>query len=136
MPLEKTLLKDDESTYKALRDGLAKNGWFGPCAYYLNHGLNKTYTESSANGGLLEFPVLFIDAKWDTVCTPSLDRSGDVMKEYCKDLTWTSIEAGHWVAIETPREVNAAITRWLATKVETYWPGYFTRPLVNSVPKL
>ena len=131
IPLEKTLFKDDEDMYTELRDGLAKNGWFGPCAYYLNHNLNRTYTEKSTNGGVLDFPVLFIDAKWDIVCTPSVDRLGDPMKKFCKDLTWATVEAGHWVALEKPMEVNAAITRWLATKVDDHWPGYFTKPLVS-----
>jgi soluble epoxide hydrolase / lipid-phosphate phosphatase len=132
VPLEMTLLKDDGELYKLLRDSLARNGWFGPCAYYLNHSANKVYAEKSANGGVLTFPVLFIDAKWDIVCSPSIDRLSEQMRKYCKDLTECSIEAGHWVAMEKPREVNATVARWLATKVETFWPGFWNRPFVSS----
>lgn len=122
IPLEMTLLKDDSELYMLLRDSLARNGWFGPCAYYLNHSANRAYATKSANGGVLTFPVLFIDAKWDYVCSPSIDRLSEQMRRYCKNLTECSIEAGHWVAMEKPREVNAAMARWLATKLETFWP--------------
>jgi soluble epoxide hydrolase / lipid-phosphate phosphatase len=135
VPLEITLLKDDEELYKLLRDSLARNGFFGPCSYYINHAANKIYSEKSANGGVLSFPVLFIDAKYDSLCSTSLDRLNEAMRKYCRDLTETSIEAGHWVALEKPRETNAVIARWLATKVETYWPGYFNRPFVYSSGK-
>jgi soluble epoxide hydrolase/lipid-phosphate phosphatase len=83
-------------------------------------------------GAVLTFPVLFIDAKWDYVCSTSLDRLNEQMTKYCKDLTECRIEAGHWVAIEKPREVHAAVARWLATKVESFWPGYWNRPFVSS----
>jgi soluble epoxide hydrolase / lipid-phosphate phosphatase len=132
IPLEMTLLKDDEELYKLLRDSLARNGWFGPCAYYLNHSANKAYAEKSANGGVLTFRVLFIDAKWAFMCSTSIDRLNEQMRKYCKDLTECSIEAGHWVAMEKPREVNAAVARWLATKLETFWPGFWNRPFVSS----
>ncbi len=132
VPLEMTLLKDDQELYHLLRDSLARNGWFGPCAYYLNHDTNKSYAEKSANGGVLAFPVLFINAKWDFVCSTDLDDLNVQMRKYCKDLTECSIEAGHWVAMEKPRETNAAIARWLATKMEAYWPYYWKTPLVSS----
>jgi soluble epoxide hydrolase / lipid-phosphate phosphatase len=132
VPLEMTLLKGKEDLYELMRDSLARNGWFGPVAYYLNHEANKAYSEKSANGGVLNFPVLFIEAKFDFVCTTSVDRLSEPMRKYCTDLTECSIEAGHWVAFEKPREVNAAVARWLATKVGTYWPGYWSRPFVSN----
>lgn len=132
IPLETTLLKDDEDLYKLLRDSLARSGWFGPCAYYLNHSANKAYAEKSVNGGVLTFPALFVNATWDYVCSTSLDRLNEQRRKYCKDLTECSIEVGHWVAMEKPREVNAANARWPATKVESFWPGHWNRLFVSS----
>jgi soluble epoxide hydrolase/lipid-phosphate phosphatase len=132
VPLERTLFKDHEDVYCLLRDSLARNGWFGPCAYYLNQAANKAYSERGSNGGVLNTPVLFIGARFDAVCSTSLDRMSENMRKYCRDLTETSIDAGHWVALEKPQETNAAIARWLATKVETFWPGYYSRPFVYS----
>jgi hypothetical protein len=46
---------------------------------------------------------------------PDLPRDGDVISE--EDLTEQTIRTGHWMAQEKPREVNAALVKWLATSV-------------------
>jgi soluble epoxide hydrolase/lipid-phosphate phosphatase len=44
------------------------------------------------------------------------------MRKYCRNLTETTIRAGHWVAQEKPAEVKAALVNWLATSVPGVWP--------------
>jgi hypothetical protein len=33
------------------------------------------------------------------------------------------VDGGHWLAQERPREVNAVLVHWLATKVGHLWPA-------------
>lgn len=132
-PLETTLLKDDVGMYERLVAGFEKNGFEGPNAYYLNHEINKEYARKAPNEGYLHFPVLFIEARWDSICDTSLSRLSEPMREYCTNLTECSIESGHWVALEKPDETNAAIVRWIATKLPTYFPGYWKTPFVSRI---
>lgn len=135
VPLERTCL--DEDLLKKLRDSFERTGFFGATAYYLNHDVNRPYgLEKSANNGYLHMPNLFIEAKYDAVCATSLCRISEPMRKYCTDLTECSVDAGHWVQLERPQEVNAALARWLATKLLAYWPGYWRTPLVASTAKI
>ena len=127
--LSKTVL--DESLFASLRDSLMHNGFFGPTAYYLNHDVNHAYSQRSANDGVLTVPVLFIEARYDRVLSTSISRLSEPMRKYCRNLTECSIEAGHWVGLERPREVNAAIARWLVTTLPAWWPGYWRNPFVS-----
>jgi soluble epoxide hydrolase/lipid-phosphate phosphatase len=116
VPLEYTSL--DESLLKNLLASHQAHGFFPPTAWYLNHDVNAEYAKSAKNDGVLEFPVLFIDAKHDSVCSPSTTpKFKEVQAEFTKDLTYETIEAGHWVQLEKPTEVNAAIEKWLKAKV-------------------
>jgi soluble epoxide hydrolase/lipid-phosphate phosphatase len=134
VPLEATVL--DEPMFTALRDSLARTGFFGATAYYLNHDVNAAYAKSAVNGGVLTMPTFFIEARWDAVCATSLGGLSEPMRKYCRNLTECSIEAGHWVALDKPKEVNAALARWLATHLPQCWPGYWNSPFVSSAVKL
>lgn len=124
----------DESTFNTLCTHLKRTGFFGASSYYLNHAANAEYGKSVVNGGVLDFPALFIEAKYDGVCATALSNYSDPMRRYCRNLMECSIEAAHWVGLERPQEVNAAIARWLITALPTSWPGYWTRPLVSNNP--
>jgi soluble epoxide hydrolase/lipid-phosphate phosphatase len=116
VPLEYTIL--DESLLKNLVKSHEQHGFFGPTAYYLNHEANEEYAKSEKNGGVLEFPVLFIDAKHDAICSPSTTPKYKENLEKCtKDLTYETIESAHWVQLEKPQEVNATLEKWLKAKV-------------------
>jgi soluble epoxide hydrolase/lipid-phosphate phosphatase len=116
VPLEYTSL--DESLLKNLIDSHQRHGFFPPTAYYLNHDVNTEYAKSSKNDGILEFPVLYIDAKHDAVCSPSTTpKFKEIQSEFTKDLTYETIESAHWVQLEKPKEVNDAIEKWLNAKV-------------------
>jgi soluble epoxide hydrolase / lipid-phosphate phosphatase len=122
----------DESTFQSLCTQHKRNGFFGPSSYYLNHAANEEYSKSARNGGVLEVPALFIEGKYDAVLGTSTSRLSEPMRRYGRNLTECSIEAGHWIGLERPREVNAAIARWIIMALPTSWPGYWTHPLVSN----
>jgi soluble epoxide hydrolase/lipid-phosphate phosphatase len=114
IPLSYTSL--DEHLYASLLKSKKKHGFFGANAYYFNHGANAEYAKSEKNGGVLEFPLLFIDAKYDAVCSPSVQpKVVEGMKQCAKKLTYETIESSHWVHLEKPDEVNEKLEKWLAT---------------------
>ncbi|MEM9456425.1 MAG: alpha/beta hydrolase [Myxococcota bacterium] len=120
MPRDDAVLT--EADLRSYAEALSRNGFFGPDSYYMNHAANAEYAAKAANGGVLQMPVLFISAEYDYVCECNDSRFADPMREYCKDLTFHTLQSGHWVAQEKPRELNAALSGWLATKVPGVWP--------------
>lgn len=131
-PFESTFYRDDKPAFDRIVAEFERNGYEGPNAYYLNHAANKAYTEKAPGGGRLRFPVLFVEARWDGVCDTALSRLSEPMRELCDDLTEVSLDTGHWVAQQKPEETNAAIVRWIATKLPTYFPGYWKAPFVSK----
>jgi soluble epoxide hydrolase / lipid-phosphate phosphatase len=103
-----------EADLRIYADGLKRNGFFGPNSYYMNHPANSAYAARRPNGGRIDMPVLFLAARYDYVCLCTDSRLADPMRELCDDLTYVTIDSGHWMAQEKPREVNAAIAGWLA----------------------
>ncbi|KAK6222499.1 hypothetical protein QIS74_04201 [Colletotrichum tabaci] len=132
LPFETTLFKDDKPAFDGIVAEFERNGFEGPNNYYRNHEVNRAYLLEAPNGARLRFPVLFIESRWDSVCDTAISRLSEPMRDLCDDLTEVSIEAGHWVALEKPEETNAALVRWFATKLPTYFPGYWKTPFVST----
>lgn len=117
VPIEYSLI--DESLYNSLTASYKKHGFFPSTAYYLNHDVNAEYAKSEKNGGKLQFPVLYIDAKHDAICSPSVTpKMAESQREAVQDLTYETIEAGHWVQLEKPGEVNKVLETWLDNNVQ------------------
>lgn len=57
-----------EEDLAAYARALERNGFFGPCSYYMNHLANAAYAATAVNDGRLEMPVLFLLAQYDFVC--------------------------------------------------------------------
>jgi pimeloyl-ACP methyl ester carboxylesterase len=112
------LTKADLAAYVA---ALERNGFFGPDSWYMNHDRNVAYAAKAINGGRLGMPVLFLHAANDLVCDTTGSRLAEPMREYCADLTEVVIQSGHWMAQECPVAVNAALAKWLATKLANVW---------------
>jgi pimeloyl-ACP methyl ester carboxylesterase len=68
-------------------------------------------------------PVLFLHAEYDYTCETVSSHLADPMRRSCQDLTEATVPTGHWMAQENPVAVNAALARWIATKLPTVWPG-------------
>lgn len=62
-------------------------------------------------------PVLFLHAKYDTVCETMLSSLAEPMRASCTDLTEAVILSGHWMAQEQPVAVNRALTKFIAEKL-------------------
>ena len=101
---------------------LRRNGFFGPCSYYMNHSANEVYSSKAVNGGSLELPVLFLEAVYDYTCECSVSQLARPMEKFCSNLTKVSVESGHWMAQEKPVEVNAALVQWMTQELRTIWP--------------
>ena len=106
--------EQDLSIYAA---ALTKNGAFGPASWYMNHGPNAEYGKKVLNGGRLDMPVLFLNARYDYTCECIVSPLAEPMRRLCSNLTEQIIDSGHWMAQERPIEVNAALARWLMRDV-------------------
>lgn len=118
VPRDETVLtQEDEDRYA---DGLERNGFFGPDSWYMNGPANMAYGAKA--GDRIEVPALFLHAAYDYICETVDSRLADPMRANVADLTEAVVESGHWMAQEKPREVNAALAKWLAAKLAGVWP--------------
>ena len=119
VPRDADVVSEDD--LYAYSEALSRNGFFGPCSYYMNHDANAKYAAKVLTDGVLEMPVLFLHGLFDYTCETTQSRLAEPMRALCRNLTERTIESGHWMAQERPCEVNAALAQWLATSV----PGSF-----------
>jgi pimeloyl-ACP methyl ester carboxylesterase len=121
LPLDTDMLTEVElCTYVA---SLTRNGFSGPNSWYINPDANRAYQDASVNDGRLDMPVLFLHGEYDYTCQTVGSRLADPMRQACADLTEVVIRTGHWMAQENPVAVNAALARWIATKLPFAWHG-------------
>jgi pimeloyl-ACP methyl ester carboxylesterase len=113
-----------EADLRAYAEALARNSFFGPDSWYMNHAANADYAAKAVNGGRLDMPVLFLAARYDYTCESVTSRLAEPMRAYCRDLSERIIACGHWMAQEKPLQVNAALAQWLATRVPQAWPAW------------
>lgn len=120
VPRDETVLTaEDEEAYA---EALARNGFFGPDSWYMNATANMAYAAKAADNRL-SLPVLFLHGAYDTVCETMDSALAEPMRAQCADLTEAVVESGHWMAQEKPRDVNAALAKWLAARLPGVWPG-------------
>ena len=120
LPLDTDVLSEEDlSKYVA---ALEHTGFFGPDSYYMNHERNAVYAMQAQNGGKLDMPVLFLHGDYDYTCETVVSRLAEPMRQDWANLSAVLIQSGHWMAQEKPVEVNAAITKWLATALPELWP--------------
>jgi pimeloyl-ACP methyl ester carboxylesterase len=119
LPIDTDVVTETElSVYVA---ALTRNGFFGPCSWYMNHAANEAYGAKAVNGGRLDMPVLLLHAAYDHTCATLGSRFAEPTREFCSDLTERVARTGHWMAQEDPVTVNAALARWIATKQPSLW---------------
>jgi pimeloyl-ACP methyl ester carboxylesterase len=121
VPLDADVISEEDLAVYV--SGLERNGFFGPDSWYMNHRRNAEYAQRAPNGGRLAMPVLFLHGAYDYVCETTTSRLAEPMRASCNDLTEVVVPSGHWMAQERPVEVNAALARWLATRVADAWPS-------------
>jgi pimeloyl-ACP methyl ester carboxylesterase len=119
VPLDGSVLSEED--FRRYVAALERNGFFGPDSWYMNAARNVAFASRAKNGGKLELPVLFLHGAYDYTCQTVTSRLAEPMWRDCADLTEIVVQSGHWMAQERPAEVNAALVRWLATKVSDFW---------------
>jgi pimeloyl-ACP methyl ester carboxylesterase len=119
-PLDTDVITDVE--FHAYAAALERTGFFGPNSWYMNHERNRAFAATSVNHGRIDLPVLFLHALYDYTCETVDSRLAEPMRADCTDLTEVVVDSGHWMAQEKPTEVNAALARWLATRLPDLWP--------------
>lgn len=119
VPRDETVLTQaDEDAYA---ESLARNGFFGPDSWYMNAAANMAYAAKAADR--IAVPALFLHAAYDYICETVDSRLAEPMRANVPDLAEVVVESGHWMAQEKPREVNAALAKWLAAKLPAVWPS-------------
>lgn len=118
--------EEDEHRYVA---ALKRNGFFGPCSWYMNWKANIAYAERANATWRLNMPALFLHAAYDYICETLVSRLAEPMRAHCENLTEVAIPSGHWMAQEKPVEVNAALARWMSSQFPTLWAA---RPLARD----
>jgi pimeloyl-ACP methyl ester carboxylesterase len=113
------LTEEDEHAYAS---ALAANGFFGPDSWYMNGPANMAYA-ATAKSPRLSMPALFLHGAYDYVCETIDSRLAEPMRAHCDDLTEHVVASGHWMAQEKPVEVNAALAKWLASRLPALWRG-------------
>lgn len=111
LPLDEDVITEPELDVFA--EALARNGFFGPNSWYMNHARNAAYFARAVDDGVLDMPALFLGARYDYVCETVHSRLGQPMRELCSDLTEAVVDSGHWMAQEKPFDVNREMVRWL-----------------------
>ncbi|MEA2787060.1 MAG: hypothetical protein QOF71_3164, partial [Candidatus Eremiobacteraeota bacterium] len=91
-----------------------RTGFFGPDAWYANNDRNLEYA-ARVRDGVLRLPVLFLHARYDTICETVESKMAEPMRRDCTNLTERVLDTGHWMPQERPAEVNAALESWLAS---------------------
>ena len=119
LPRDPAILDEEEERRYA--SALERNGFFGPCSWYMNWKANLAYAERAKANWRLEMPVLFLHAEYDVICETIVSRLADPMRANCANLTEAAIASGHWMAQEKPVEVNAALAKWLGAQFPALW---------------
>jgi pimeloyl-ACP methyl ester carboxylesterase len=112
------LSEEDEHHYVA---ALERNGFFGPCSWYMNWQANLAYAGRAQATWRLNMPVLFLHAAYDYICETVTSRLAEPMRAHCGNLTEVTIPSGHWMAQEMPVKVNAALAKWMSSQFPTLW---------------
>lgn len=102
--------------FNALLEAFDVGGFRSVNAWYLNDAANMAYARTAPDGGQLRQPVLFVNGDWDAICDINRSRLGEPMRGACRDLSVTSLPAGHWLPLERKTELVGAIRSWLKTK--------------------
>lgn len=102
--------------FEALTRTLERQGFRGPCSWYLNDAANIAFMRSAPNGARLEMPVLFVNGDWDQMNSTVGNRYGEPMRTACADLTVTRLNGAHWLPLERKAELANAIGGWIEAR--------------------
>ena len=110
-PDEAVLSKEDLA---ALVGAFTSTGFRGANSWYLNDEANLAYAATAPDEGRLRMPVLFVHARWDPTCVTLGTVLAEPMRADCDNLTEAVVDSGHYVSLENPEGLEAALETWLA----------------------
>lgn len=113
------LTPEDHAVYTA---AFQRTGMAGPNSWYVNAAADAEYAARERDGGRIDVPALFVHGRYDSTLETVKSGLAEPMRGACADLSEVILDCGHWTAEEKPEQVNAAIARWIATRVPAYWP--------------
>ena len=119
LPRDTALLGEEEEHHYVA--ALERNGFFGPCSWYMNWQANLAYAGRAKADWRLDMPVLFLHAAYDYICETLVSRLAEPMRAHCGSLTEVTVPSGHWMAQEKPVEVNAALAKWIGSQFPMLW---------------
>ena len=105
----KLAMSDEE--LKVFVDVFSRGGFEAPCNWYRNISRNWRLMEGVPQ--TIEINTLMIYGKYDIV--PKVD-----MSESVKNLDIVTLDCGHWIQQEKPRETNEALSKWLNVQKVNY----------------
>ena len=105
----KLAMSDEE--LKVFVDVFSRGGFEAPCNWYRNISRNWRLMEGVPQ--TIEVNTLMIYGKYDMV--PKVD-----MSESVKNLDIVTLDCGHWIQQEKPRETNEALSKWLNVQKVNY----------------
>lgn len=76
-------------------------------------------------------PCLFIEARQDGVLSTALGGLSEPMRRFCRDLTECSVNAAHWLQLEKPEAVNAALARVMIFSLSSFFLVILHTPLLK-----
>jgi len=115
LPRDEDIISEEE--LKIYADALARNGFFGPNSWYMNHGINAEYFGQVVNDEVIDMPALFLAAQYDYTCESITSRLAEPMREKCANLDEAVIYSGHWMAQEKAADVNRELVKWIVKKI-------------------
>ncbi|KAF8999696.1 alpha/beta-hydrolase [Cyathus striatus] len=104
--------EEDKRKHQA---ALMKGGFQAPLNWYVARVKaldNKDDETVPKENFRFKTPTLFIAALKDVIGIPAVNEA--VLRKYCDDLTVKEIDAGHWVMLEKPVELNEALGEFFA----------------------
>jgi len=114
IPRDSSLLSQRD--FESLVSAFQSSGFSGANAWYMNDAANLAYASQAPQFGRLTLPALFLHASWDQTCETVQSRLANPMREDCNDLGEVTIDCGHEMMLERPKELNEAITGWLSLR--------------------
>ncbi|WP_246301630.1 alpha/beta hydrolase [Granulicella arctica] len=102
--------------FDALVEAFRVTGFRPGNSWYLNDTANLAYAHAAPDHGRLHQPVLFLNGDFDGLCDINHNRVGEPMRNTCKELSVTSLPAGHWLPLELKAESVQAIRSWVKAR--------------------
>ena len=112
-----------EADLRSYAAALARNGFCGPDAWYLNHEANAAYAAARGRRRQAADACAVPRRPLRRHLRGGNSRLAEPQRAYVDDLTERILDCGHWMPQERPAEVNAALVAWLRDRLPAVCPA-------------